>query len=364
MSDEIETDDDLKSVLDEAVEKEEVAPVHYSITSYGVDFDVEGIVRRMRNGDIEIPVFQRSFVWNIAEASRLVESLLLGLPVPGIFLAADPETKKLLVIDGQQRLKSLLYFYQERFVKGDDSESERVFRLTKVQHQYEGLTYGELDEDARRTLDNSVLHATVIRQESPEGDDTSLFHIFERLNTGGRRLVPQEIRTAIYQGEFIALLEKLNDFAPWREIFGKKSHRLKDEELILRFLALLNDQESYSAPMTEFLSKFAKSHRRLTPEQIDQFELSFKLAVQGLYDAIGPKVFRIGRTINAAVFDSLMVALATGISAGTAPTGADLKKRYEHLMSSGDYLLVVEKATANEKSVAARIQIAKNVILG
>ena len=351
-------EEEAEEVLDEAVTEEEVAPVHYSITSYGVDFDVDGIVRRMKNGDIAIPSFQRSFVWSIAESSRLVESLLLGLPVPGIFLAADPDTKQLLVIDGQQRLKSLLFFYKERFAKGGDVDSEYVFKLTKVQKGFEGLTYSELEQDARRTLDNSVIHATVIRQESPEGDDTSLFHIFERLNTGGRRLVPQEIRTAIYQGEFIALLDKLNTNELWRAIYGKPSHRLKDAELILRFFALLEDQSSYTAPMTEFLSKYAKKKRHISSADAEKLENLFDSSIRAVLTSVGPRAFRIGKTLNAAVFDSVMVAIAQAINGGSLGPSLDVQQRYEHLMADESYQAAVSKATANEKTVAKRIEIA------
>ena len=356
-------EEEIDEVLDEAVTEEEVAPVHYSITSYGVDFDVDGIVRRMKNGDIAIPSFQRSFVWSIAESSRLVESLLLGLPVPGIFLAADPDTKQLLVIDGQQRLKSLLFFYKERFAKGGDVDSEYVFRLTKVQKGFEGLTYSELEREAKRTLDNSVIHATVIRQESPEGDDTSLFHIFERLNTGGRRLVPQEIRTAIYQGGFIALLDELNTNQIWRAIYGKPSHRLKDAELILRFFALLEDKQSYAAPMTDFLSKYAKKKRHISSVEKERLRALFESSIKAVLNGVGPRAFRIGKTLNAAVFDSVMVAIAQAIDRGSLGPSLDVHQRYEKLMADGNYQAVVSKATANEKTVAKRIEIAEKYFI-
>jgi uncharacterized protein with ParB-like and HNH nuclease domain len=118
-----------------------VPPVSYDVTSYGSDPDVEGLVRRIKRGDILIPPFQRDYVWRQPEASRFIESLLLGLPVPGIFFATDPETNKLLVIDGQQRLKSLLFFYDGYFNPRPDDKRRRVFNLVKVQEPFEGKTY-------------------------------------------------------------------------------------------------------------------------------------------------------------------------------------------------------------------------------
>src|SRR4051812_37743221 len=95
----------------EELREEELTPFKYSITSYGADYPVDGLVKRLESGSILIPTFQRGYVWKISEASRLIESLLLGLPVPGIFLAKEADSNRLLVIDGQQRLRSLQYFY-------------------------------------------------------------------------------------------------------------------------------------------------------------------------------------------------------------------------------------------------------------
>src|SRR5439155_24071146 len=97
---------DLAQVEDE----EATTDLRYQISSYGADYPVDGLVKRLRSGDIELPRFQREFVWPVTQSSKFIESLLLGLPVPAIFLSKDPETQKLLVIDGQQRLKSLLFF--------------------------------------------------------------------------------------------------------------------------------------------------------------------------------------------------------------------------------------------------------------
>ena len=117
-------------------DSEEIIPLKYSITSYGADYPVDSLVKRIEDGSIFVPSFQRGFVWPLTQASRFVESLLLGLPVPGIFLAKEQETQKLLVIDGQQRLFSLLYFYQGIF-----AHTSREFSLSGVQSHFRGATY-------------------------------------------------------------------------------------------------------------------------------------------------------------------------------------------------------------------------------
>src|SRR5207249_4994213 len=110
--DDSEITDNLKEIAgEEETEEEEVVPLKYSITSYGADYPVDSLVQRIRDGSILIPSFQRGYVWTFVQASGFIESLLLGLPVPGIFLSRDEPTQRLLVIDGQQRLLTLRYFY-------------------------------------------------------------------------------------------------------------------------------------------------------------------------------------------------------------------------------------------------------------
>ena len=175
------TIEDLEEdVQDQAVQDQTVAKVKYDITSFGADYDVEGLVKRLERHDIIVPPFQRSYVWNIKEASRFIESLLLGLPVPAVFLVRERESNKLLVIDGQQRLKTLQFFYKGYFnpiedpkKKIEDPKKEIVFQLVEVQPRFKGLTYATLNDQDKIKLNDSLIHAIIIKQESPKEDDTS-----------------------------------------------------------------------------------------------------------------------------------------------------------------------------------------------
>ena len=113
-------------VIDESEKDDQEIPYKYSITAYGADYPVESIVNKLEKESIKIPPFQRDYIWTHAEASRFVESLLLGLPVPGVFLSRDEETQNLLVIDGQQRLRSLQYFYDGIFRRAQACGVEKV----------------------------------------------------------------------------------------------------------------------------------------------------------------------------------------------------------------------------------------------
>ena len=189
------------------------ASVRYEISSYGADYPVDGLVKRISRGDIYVPEFQRGFVWTHAQSSRFIESLLLGLPVPGIFLFKEPETQRLVVVDGQQRLRTLQTYYHG-IIRG------REFALRGVSEELNDLTYKSLPEDDRRRLDDAIVHATIFQQEDPQDDLSSIYLVFERLNTGGTPLVEQEIRSCVYPGPFNDLLEELAAHPKWREIYG------------------------------------------------------------------------------------------------------------------------------------------------
>lgn len=331
----------------------EVLPYGYEITSYGIDFDVNGLVERMRKKDIRIPYYQRAYVWKLGQASRFIESLLLGLPVPGIFLSKEPGTEELLVIDGQQRLKTLLYFYDGKFLP---EEQNVTFALESVQDEFMGATYATLPPESKRRLNNAVIHATIIKQDKPsEKSSSSVYYIFERLNTGGTQLVPQEIRSAIFHGEFRDLLNKLNCNREWRAIYGNKSRRIRDEELILRFFAFHHDGDKYSKPMKKFLNDYMRSNRHLQKQSAKELTQLFEKTVSTAYEIYGKESFKYTRGILASLFDSIMVGISKRLEKGPI---ADIKKardKYINLLADTNYMDAVLKSTSDEKNVETRL---------
>lgn len=343
---------------EEEFQEDEDACVRYDVTSYGIDFDVEGLIRRLNKNEIFIPEFQRKYVWKMPEASRLIESLLLGLPVPGIFLAKDQETGKMLVIDGQQRLLSLKFFMQGEFNPIESAKIKRVFRLTKVKNKYNGKTYAELDPRDRTNLDNAVLHATVVKQESPQEDDTSIYHIFERLNSGGKKLTAQEIRAAVYHGKLMDLIKNLNEIPEWRKIFGVKNDRMKDEELILRFLAMERESKTYSKPMVEFINKFCSKHRTPSKDQGIYFKSIFEQTIKLFNSAIEEKLFRPSRALNVAFFESCMVGLASRLSSKKEISNQQVRDAYHGLLNNKSFLELISQSTTDAKNIRLRLNIA------
>lgn len=354
-------------VTDEATDNEDSSNIQYDITSYGADLDVDGLVRRINKNDIIIPKFQRAYVWKHAEASRFIESLLLGLPVPGVFFSKENDSNRLLVIDGQQRLKTLQFFLGGYFNPREDDDKRQIFKLIKVQDRFLNKAYSDLEEDDRRQIDNAIIHATIIKQESPNKDNTSVFHIFERLNTGGQKLSPQEIRTAVCfgkEGKFIDAIERLNANAEWRVIFGAVHTRLKDREFILRYLALNTEFLTYQKPMGEFLNKFMKMHSNPDELFIQQANDNFTKSIKCIYEALGSKAFKPQRAINAANFDAVMIGLTRNIANVKSMSPDRLKEIYLTLIRKEDFIKFTEKATADEASVRGRVNLAIEAFAG
>jgi uncharacterized protein with ParB-like and HNH nuclease domain len=178
-------DIDLVEGVEDESEKAAEPSIQFNTTFYGADYPVEALIQRMDRGDFFIPDFQRSYVWNQKQASRFIESLLYGLPVPGIFLYREPKTNRHLIVDGNQRLKSLQMFNSGTF-------GEKRFRLLDVAERWKGRTLEELPEADRRRLLDAVIHATIFRQEEPIENDQSIFYVFERINSGGMRLLDRK----------------------------------------------------------------------------------------------------------------------------------------------------------------------------
>jgi Protein of unknown function DUF262 len=343
--------DDLKNVED-ADEDVSTTGELFSISSFGVDYPVETLVSRMKKELFYIPPFQRAFVWSQNQCSRFVESLLLGLPVPGIFLFKEADSGKHLVIDGQQRLKSLLYF-----VRGLINGKE--FALTGLETKFGGRTYRTLDEADRARLDDAVIHATVFKQDLPEGEINSVYEVFERINTGGIKLSPQEIRSCICHGNFNDYLHKLNENAEWRALYGPKSKRLKDIELILRFMAFYENGGDYQRPMKHFLNDYMKKRRNLTDAQLQGLGDVFGKMIGFVTKALGNRTFRPDRSLNTAVFDSVSSALAHRLAVKAEPQTEAALAAYKELLQNERFIDGYIRSTADEENVKKRMEEAE-----
>lgn len=353
-----ETEDEID------VEKEdegEDSYVSYDIATYPSDYNLQTLYEQWRNKDIEIPSFQRSYVWSIKQASLLIESFLLGLPVPNLFFYVGEDNKS-LVVDGQQRLTSICYFLEGYFGEESAKGKRTTFRLNGLSKEspYYRKTFEELSDKDKRKFLSSPLRVLNIRQLSPDDGNGSIFHIFERLNTGGTSLRSQEIRNCVYRGDFVKQLQELNLDPNWRKILGQRTpnKHQSDVELILRVFAFHAAADTYSKPMKEFLNNVMKNHRTGNSSAAVSFYNTFPKLTSIVVDNLGEKPFHIRRPLNRAAMDVVMAQMLENID----QLPQDLGDRFHQLRRNEKFLHLTHVSTSDETTVKDRLQLVRNIL--
>lgn len=336
----------VKLINDDSNEPLSDEDVIYQITTFGADFTVDGLVKRFEREDIFRPDFQRNFVWSQAQASKFIESILLGLPIPSVFLYREEVSQKHLIVDGLQRLTTL-----HAFAKGRFKHNDKVFKLVQVKSRFEGKTIDDLEPEDLRRFEDAVIHAMIIQQSSPNNDNSSVYHIFDRLNSNGTPLQPQEMRAAIFHGRFQKLIGHLNQNNDWRSFFGPPHKRSKDQELILRFFALHFNRNNYERPIKNFLNEYMKNNRFIDGHNEAEHVILFENTIERVISALGTKAFRPRSALNVAVYDSMMVAIASRPRASNDA----IKIAYQKLLMDEEYLKTVNDSTSDADSVSGRI---------
>jgi hypothetical protein len=302
----------------------------FKISSWGADLSFRELISRYDENELVKPELQRFYVWDKSEASRFIDSILLGLPVPSIFLAKT-QTEKLLIIDGYQRLMTV-----RDYVKGIFSKDKSVFKLSKtekIHSRWRGKAFLELEDEEQRRIRNTTIHAIIFMQQHPIDGDTSLFQVFERINSSGRTLLPQEIRNCVSQGPINSLLFELNTNKKWRLLWGNETHdeRMRDLEYILRFFALSDERiiSAIEAPASISLKKYLNQYMDLKnkSEYMQSFKERFTLCVDYAYEHFGIGAFhnisqsettKLVEKFSPTVFDSVLIAIDIALRNGNA----------------------------------------------
>lgn len=370
----------------------EEALVEYDITTSPRDLTPANIVDMIDSGIIEIPLFQRNYVWDIKKASKLVESLILGLPVPELFFYTEGDDNNTYkIIDGQQRFLSIYFFVKGRFPKNtssrflirqginDGAALEELLPDNKIfedftlelsgdssnKSKYHGEKFLTLDKDTQIKFRlRRFLRTVVVRQNKPNDNGSSMFEIFNRLNTGGTPLNAQEIRASLYYCDFYRMLVRVNNRDGWRDLLGKPTQDLhsNDIELILRSIALLHENETYTPKMVRFLNDFSQKTKRFNDEYIDYIEQLFDSFIEACSTLENRAFFRNNR-FSKTLFESVFVAVATPsfddkklITSKIDPTSFEFLKNDEEFVS---YLL---SGSSSKDNILGRIKRAKEVL--
>jgi len=375
---------------DEGPNGEETEIREYDITASPNDFNILTLHSFIESGAVKIPGFQRNFVWDLKRASKLIESVIIGLPVPQIFLYEESRNK-FLVIDGQQRLMSLYYFIKGRFPRKEkrvqlreifdeqskipDSilEDDAFFSKFNLQlpHQppgqpnkLNGLNYATL-EDYRTTFDLRTIRNVIIKQNRPEGDDSSIFEIFNRLNSGGVNLTPQEIRISLYHSRFYEMLQKLNLNEGWRQILGllQPDLHMKDLEIALRGFAMFVEGHNYRPSMASFLNRFSSQCRTYSDQRVAELKGLFEKFVDSC-SSLPPRAFygKFSGKFNVLLFESVFAAQARALAEGRDKQ-LDLS-RLDSLKEDQEFIEATQKSTTDKANVLTRLKRAQELVIG
>lgn len=338
----IKTDTDDLSIL-------EIPPEKRKLHTETYDFTVGTVHEYLNSGEIFIPEFQRSYVWNRSQASRFIESLVIQCPIPVIYLNQEKD-ERLSVIDGNQRLQSIKLYLNNEF-------------------QLRGLTTypeleGEFFDDLDPRISRHILHRTlrciaVLKDTHPQ----IKFDVFERLNTGAVKLNPQELRHGIYHGPLIELADTLSKEPIWKEVSGfKNDKRMKGAELIIRFISLNNDLPSYKKPLSGFLNSFCEKNKKPTNDQLLKWKNEFLTAIERVNKTIGGYAFRvftengeINKSINAALYDAQMIGFCNLKKDIGKIRKARLKEKLVKLFAEEKFKASITSGTSASNLVRYRI---------
>ncbi|MBD1925144.1 DUF262 domain-containing protein [Trichocoleus sp. FACHB-90] len=325
------------------------------------DFTTRELHDQFKEGDLILnPSFQRQYVFDDKKASRLIESLLMDVPLPIIYLSQEAGTTKNEVIDGQQRLTSFMNFFDGKFsLKG----------LT-VFKELNGKKYIDLPNDIQSKIRKSTLRCIIIK---PGTNKDIKFDIFERLNSGSVQLNRQELRNCIYRGSYSDLLRELALEPQWLKLIGAEEphRRMLDCEMILRFFAFYHSLYAYKAPMNNFLNNEASVRQNTSKKDIKSLRQIFNQSVKISWTVFGEQAFkkvesgsenqpnaRFSQKINLSIFDVVMVGFTQHDQREIILRADAIRnKLYDLMTTNQDFIEAILYKTSEKNKVQKRFRI-------
>lgn len=343
-----------------------------SIMTKSADPEIDSLFGKWKRGKLILqPDFQRQYVWDRKKASRLIESILLSVPLPIIYLAEEPDNRE-SVIDGQQRLTSFFSFIDGKF-------ENAPFKLTglEVFQEFNGKTFADLPEAAQDKIKYYEVRTITILRDS---DSELKFEIFERLNTGSVPLNDQELRNCVYRGPYLGVLKDMASDNEFMQIMGLKQpdKRMRDIELVLRFAAFYNATYlKYRSPMRRFFNDEMQKNRDMDSAQAAQLRSAFKNALWIVRSIFGDDAFKRfypgnkanpngwweQRKFNASLYDVWMGVFAD-VDKNRAYAALDrLREALIQLMSTnGQFMDAITRSTSAQDQVRVRFDLARQTV--
>lgn len=368
----------------------EVSFKEYEISAVPNDFNVNTIFNFVESGVVGIPGFQRNYVWDKKRASKLIESIIIGIPIPQIFLW-EKARNEYVVIDGQQRLMTIYYFRNGRFPKADARvRLRRIFnekgcipneilyddlyfddftlklkdKVIDPENHLHGLKYPTLG-DLQSSFDLRTIRNIFIKQIIPPKDDSAVFELFNRLNTGGVNLRQQEIRASLYHSPFYEMLNHLNLDSRWRKLIGiaEPDIHMKDIEYLLRGFSMLAEGTEYKGSILNHLNNYSKKIKSADNEILSKLQDIFDQFLNSCQN-LDPNPFRLKtKKFNISIYESVFVALChDAYSLEGNPVKTISNDKLETLKSDKEFLQASEAETGRKTNVDKRLKRAKEIL--
>lgn len=308
------------------------------------------LFRMHDQGILEIqPEFQRDIVWKGPDQTRFVDSLIKQLPIPSMCFALDHKAQKWIVIDGLQRMHTIV-----RFLKGGDW---KLSRLDDIDPGISGksaaaikTSTGSLHRYYTR-VENLSIPVTVLRCDfKKKNHQEYLFTIFHRLNTGGMKLNNQEIRNCIYGGPFNNFLKELDQVQSWRRINKMQpnnSYRFTKQEVMLRFFAFSEQRDQYEGHLAKFLNEYMHDNQHLPVEEIENKREVFLNVVKIIDEKIFNK--KAPPKLPITILEAILVGVGSNIENLLLLLPSEVHGNYQELMNHSEFSEAAMKEGLSKK---------------
>jgi hypothetical protein len=317
------------------------------------------------------PEFQRLFRWNTSQQSRFIESLLLGIPIPPIFVAED-ENGRWEVVDGLQRISTVFSFFGllKKAIKDqnwelDSSKNDWVLDKGELVPEFADLSCQQLPLKLQLNLKRSVCRIEIVKWNSKYD---MRYELFNRLNTGGARLTDQEIRNCIFRGistkfnKFLSEEGKNTIFVDLISPTYKQVEELYMDELVLRFCSLYNNAENVKENISQHMTSFMKEVVHC-PGKVEFYKEIFDRTL-ALLEPIGKKAFRgINHVLSTSLFDGVSIALAQNIEKYEAEDSTYLERKIEQLKSDEEFKKVTGSSANSRTRIMKRVKVANELFM-
>jgi len=333
-----------------------------TLNLYPIDYPFETLHSRITANPPKLildPDFQRKYKWDKdgwERSSKFIESCLMRIPLPSCYFA-EYEDSRHMVIDGVQRLTTVVRFFQDEFAL----EGLSAFK------ELEGKKFSQIG-DYKSELESTTIRCIILRKENPK---LLIREIFSRLNQGAVKLSDQEIRHAIYAGSFDDLLSELASLESIKNFgLGESSEKIKDslegEEQVLRYFALKGDLDSYQDKLSKYLDEYMSSKQSLNSEEVEEMRTEFRNALNKCISVFNGDVFidttKQRRRQSMVYYDLLMYSFNPIDAKTLADNQEDIRSSFIELCQLEDFQRALSGGLQNKSSILKRRQLWKNLL--